>query len=114
MPRSSQFPICSLCNESVEIETAKTDERGDAVHEECYVLEIRPERTRYIAISPMTLACPRCAASQDKSAEPLTANLNCSTSKELKLRQRGMSRQGPGINKACSRIRHYLKKLRKG
>ena len=37
MPRSSQFAICSLCNEPMELETAKTDEKGNAVHEECYV-----------------------------------------------------------------------------
>jgi hypothetical protein len=58
----SQFPICSLCNEPVEVETAKTDEKGNAVHEDCYVLEMQPESTKYIAVSPMTLNCPRCGA----------------------------------------------------
>ena len=62
MPRTSQFPICSLCNEPVEVETAKTDENGDAVHEDCYVVEIQPAGTKYIAVSPMTLNCPRCGA----------------------------------------------------
>jgi hypothetical protein len=33
-----RFPICSICNEPVEINTAKTDEYGKAIHEECYVL----------------------------------------------------------------------------
>ena len=32
---------CSLCNEPVELETAKTDEDGKVVHEECYVIWIR-------------------------------------------------------------------------
>jgi hypothetical protein len=31
------YPICSLCNELVELETTNTDENGKAVHEECYV-----------------------------------------------------------------------------
>ena len=29
---------CSICNKPVELETTKTDGRGKAVHEECYVL----------------------------------------------------------------------------
>ena len=45
LPTISSFPICSLCNEAVEIETAKTDENGDAVHEECYVLKIQSRHT---------------------------------------------------------------------
>jgi len=31
---------CSLCGKRVAIETAKTDEVGQAVHEECYLLKI--------------------------------------------------------------------------
>ena len=58
MPRSSQLPICSLCHETVKIETAKTDEDGKAVHEECYALKTRPIEAEHMAISPMTL-CPR-------------------------------------------------------
>jgi hypothetical protein len=34
-------PTCALCNGPVELETCKTDERGRAVHEECYVRKIR-------------------------------------------------------------------------
>jgi len=45
----SQFSICSLCNEPVELETAKTDAHGNAVHEECYTLEIQPG-TKDVAI----------------------------------------------------------------
>jgi hypothetical protein len=62
MRRSTQFPICSLCNETVEIEIAKTDENGNAVHEECYTLKVQPEHSRHIAISPVILECPRCGA----------------------------------------------------
>jgi hypothetical protein len=35
---------CVLCNSPVKLETCKTDERGSAVHEECYVLKIRSTR----------------------------------------------------------------------
>ena len=35
--RSLRLPNCSICNERVELETAKTDEDGKAVHEDCYV-----------------------------------------------------------------------------
>jgi len=35
--RKGPFPVCSICNEPVEIKTAKTDSKGQAVHEDCYV-----------------------------------------------------------------------------
>ena len=31
------FFLCSICNEFLELETAKTDDGGQPVHEECYV-----------------------------------------------------------------------------
>lgn len=38
------FPLfrisCILCDQPVDLETAKTNDEGDAVHEECYVFEI--------------------------------------------------------------------------
>jgi hypothetical protein len=46
MPAIVRLPICSLCDEPVEIETAKTDENGDAVHEDCYVVKMRPKKSR--------------------------------------------------------------------
>ena len=36
----SEFPTCPLCNEPVELETAKTNETGKPVHEECYVVKV--------------------------------------------------------------------------
>jgi hypothetical protein len=35
-----RLPKCNICHEPVELETAKTDEDGRAVHEECYVSRI--------------------------------------------------------------------------
>jgi hypothetical protein len=35
------FPICSICNEPVEIGTTKLNQAGEQVHEECYVLDNR-------------------------------------------------------------------------
>jgi hypothetical protein len=31
---------CAICNEPVELERCKTDEDGDAVHEDCYVSKV--------------------------------------------------------------------------
>lgn len=36
----SSKPACSICEEPVELETAKTDECGRAIHESCYVLKL--------------------------------------------------------------------------
>jgi hypothetical protein len=36
VPNASD-PICVLCSEHVELESANTDEKGRAVHEDCYV-----------------------------------------------------------------------------
>ena len=33
--------ICSICNKVVDLEDAKTDESGAAVHGECYVLRLQ-------------------------------------------------------------------------
>ena len=38
--RSGHF-LCVICRESVTLETAKTDDDGQAIHEECYVEKIR-------------------------------------------------------------------------
>jgi hypothetical protein len=35
------LPICSICHEPVELETGKTDEHGEAVHEDCYFLKLQ-------------------------------------------------------------------------
>jgi hypothetical protein len=39
-------PVCSLCNEAVEIETAKTDADGKAIHEECYLAGLSKQTSR--------------------------------------------------------------------
>ena len=35
---------CSICHKPVALETAKTDEVGEAVHEECYILNAGVKR----------------------------------------------------------------------
>ena len=42
------LPHCAICNESVNLEESKTDESGQAVHENCYVwtVELRKPRRR--------------------------------------------------------------------
>jgi hypothetical protein len=54
-PTKSQIN-CSICNQPVALEIAKTDDSGQAVHEECYVLKLgveshlspRPDRSAMI------------------------------------------------------------------
>jgi hypothetical protein len=48
-------PTCALCNSPVELETCKIDERGSAVHEECYVRRMRVNARR-VPIPPLALA----------------------------------------------------------
>jgi hypothetical protein len=36
-----RLPNCAICNDSVELETAKTDEDGKVVHEDCYARRMR-------------------------------------------------------------------------
>ena len=37
---------CAICNKPVELERCKTDEAGDAVHEDCYVSKVsQPTRS---------------------------------------------------------------------
>jgi hypothetical protein len=35
-----QLPICCVCAKPVSLESSKTDERGHAVHEECYLFKL--------------------------------------------------------------------------
>jgi hypothetical protein len=34
-------PTCAICHKPAPLETAKTDECGHVVHEECYVFKMR-------------------------------------------------------------------------
>jgi len=38
---TASYPICPLCSEHIELEKANTDDKGKAVHEECYVLSLK-------------------------------------------------------------------------
>ena len=39
------LPACPICNKEVQLETAKTDEVGRAMHEECYLLRLNLRRS---------------------------------------------------------------------
>jgi hypothetical protein len=55
---------CSICQKPVTLETAKTDEVGQAVHEECYLLMLgirrdqdsvyKPEQMETVDINPVS------------------------------------------------------------
>jgi len=40
----ARLPVCSECEEAVELETAVTDEDGRAIHSDCYLLRLRLNR----------------------------------------------------------------------
>jgi len=48
-PHLLQLPVCPICNASVSLETAKTDEEGTAIHEECYLLKVKLWRASGVA-----------------------------------------------------------------
>ena len=35
--------VCPICNQPVSLESAKTDEHGLAIHEECYLVKLKPK-----------------------------------------------------------------------
>jgi len=35
---------CTICEQPIPIETAKTDDNGHPIHEECYLLRVRLKR----------------------------------------------------------------------
>jgi hypothetical protein len=42
MPKVSvKVPLCAVCRKPVDLKTAKTDDSGKAVHEECYVARLK-------------------------------------------------------------------------
>lgn len=46
IPKKPEFPMCPICNRHVILETAKADEYGRAMHEECYVLKLHLEQEK--------------------------------------------------------------------
>jgi hypothetical protein len=57
------FPICSICEKPVKIETSKVDEHGKAVHDGCYLLKVGSKKTatkpRPIQIRDSTVYVPQ-------------------------------------------------------
>jgi hypothetical protein len=39
-------PICAICHKPVKLETSKTNEFGQAVHEACYLLMVSSEKAK--------------------------------------------------------------------
>jgi hypothetical protein len=37
----SRSPMCVICNEPVDPRTAKTNDEGQPVHEECYAMKMK-------------------------------------------------------------------------
>jgi hypothetical protein len=45
---TQRLPRCCICNVPVLLETSKTDEHGQALHEECYVLKVCRKEEYYV------------------------------------------------------------------
>jgi hypothetical protein len=43
LPEVQWLPECFICKESVKLEESKTNESGQAVHEDCYVSNVTTE-----------------------------------------------------------------------
>jgi hypothetical protein len=41
MNKKPALPLCPVCNQPVALETAKVDEVGRAIHDECYFAIVR-------------------------------------------------------------------------
>ena len=41
MNKAPATPSCAICGKPVSLESAKADEDGDTVHEQCYVLKMK-------------------------------------------------------------------------
>jgi hypothetical protein len=62
---------CAICGNLVTLEECKVDAVGMPVHEDCYAAKVAGTIPEYIAISPMTLRCPRCKADPGEVCEVL-------------------------------------------
>ena len=40
----SSLLLCRICGKPVPVETANTDDVGNAIHEDCYVLKVKLEQ----------------------------------------------------------------------
>ena len=47
---SQWCPDCGICKESVNLEESKTDEYGQAIHEECYVSKLTRKSRESISL----------------------------------------------------------------
>lgn len=46
MNNASALRTCAICGKPVPLESAKADEHGRPVHEQCYVSRLKDERTK--------------------------------------------------------------------
>ncbi len=37
---AARVPLCPICDLPVSLDTAKTDEDGNAIHEDCYLMKL--------------------------------------------------------------------------
>ena len=72
LPTGAQrLPSCCICNDPVLLETSNTDEYGQAVHEECYVLKVCSKAENLHDNGPMP--CPAKRHAIDQPGEGMMA-----------------------------------------
>lgn len=57
---------CVICSAPVNLGDAVTDGYGKAVHPACLMSTVIEKTPEYVAISPITLLCPKCNAEPGK------------------------------------------------
>lgn len=78
-PTKSQIN-CSICNQPVALEIAKTEDSGQAVHEECYVLKLGSPASfaGVLRLSSATINSETSAINRSESGSLLAASHNLS------------------------------------
>jgi hypothetical protein len=51
-PKELDYLPCSICGNPVRVEISNTDELGNAVHEECYIVKVRRRTEQLPAHTP--------------------------------------------------------------
>jgi hypothetical protein len=53
LPRDKNSVLCRICGKPVSVSTAKADADGNAIHEECYALEVQFEQAGRDILRPV-------------------------------------------------------------
>ena len=68
--KESAAPRCRICDKPVALETAETDDAGNAIHAECYALTLKLEQasTRHAQIHPWKVVAAEVSSNETKGS----------------------------------------------